>query len=534
MQSDVKRVNFASLAMVAVTAFNILFLLAFTISEFDGLVALAGLLTNAIGAIPRFLQTIFDYYRAVSTDHLLPSVLIGAVLGGLLTAAGALAHHGVWKLPSLRVAWVVLPVLIGLLYAGAGFGVALLLGLVALLGLGYAVDPTWREFLTFSTLRGLQSRQAAAIWLRGAVWGALVGGVGSQLFAYPLQHCTFAAEAPTAQYRLGLVLTGFGVLVVLVPLWTLLFGGLGRVNTAGYFQSRLTPYLLLAPTLLAMGVFLYYPAVQIITLSTKARRFPLPQERFVCLENYVNLANDQIYRSSITTTAFISLMLVILTMSTALFIAVLASQKVRGAGVYRSLLIWPFALSPVVAGLIFLSMFREGGAGVINYALDSTLGIQPRWLRDADLAPWVVILASVWNGLGFNILFYIAGLQNVPEDLLDAASIDGANRVQRFFRITLPLLSPYNFFLLVANMTYAFYGIYGVVDAITQGGPPLGPAGSQGGATKVLIYKLYEDGFTAGGSAGSAAAQSLILFLLVAGLTILQFRYVENRVTYNA
>ncbi|HLA44447.1 MAG TPA: ABC transporter permease subunit, partial [Aggregatilineales bacterium] len=138
------------------------------------------------------------------------------------------------------------------------------------------------------------------------------------------------------------------------------------------------------------------------------------------------------------------------------------------------------------------------------------------------------------NGLGFNILFYIAGLQNVPGDLLEAAAMDGANRVQRFVRITIPLLSPFTFFLLVANVTYAFYGIYGVVDATTQGGPPLGPGGEEGGATGVLIYKLYEDAFGSGSSAGMAAAQALILFILVATITLLQFRYVENRVTYNA
>jgi sn-glycerol 3-phosphate transport system permease protein len=177
-------------------------------------------------------------------------------------------------------------------------------------------------------------------------------------------------------------------------------------------------------------------------------------------------------------------------------------------------------------------MFREGGAGIINYFLDDLFGITARWLRDPSLAPWVIILASVWNALGFNILFYIAGLQNVPSDLQDAAAIDGANAVQRFFRITLPLLSPFTFFLLVTNVTYAFYGIYGVVDSITRGGPPLGPGGTEGGATNILIYKLYEDAFRSGAPIGSAAGQAMILFLLVAAITLLQFRFVENRVTY--
>ena len=205
----------------------------------------------------------------------------------------------------------------------------------------------------------------------------------------------------------------------------------------------------------------------------------------------------------------------------------LANQKVRGAGIYRTWLIWPYAVSPVVAGVIFQMMFHPQ-VGPINWLLDTFFGIRPQWFRDVHLAPWVVIVAAVWNSLGFNVLFYVAGLQNIPSDLLEAAAIDGANRVQRFLRITFPLLSPFTFFLLVTNVTYSFFGIFGAVDTLTQGGP-----WRQGsGATNVLIYNLYLDAFERQYKIGSAAAQSLILFLLVAGLTLLQFRYVERRVTY--
>jgi sn-glycerol 3-phosphate transport system permease protein len=292
------------------------------------------------------------------------------------------------------------------------------------------------------------------------------------------------------------------------------------------------PYLFLAPTLLSLLLFLYYPSVQTVTLSLLARRRPLPQERFVCLGNYVTLVQDAIYQNSFFITFLMTFAIVLIAMSLALGIATLASQKVRGASVYRTLLIWPFALSPVVSGAIFLAMFREGGSGLINYVLQNTLGISASWLRDTSLAPWVIVLASVWNILGFNILFYVAGLQNVPVDLLEAAQIDGANRLQRFFRITFPLLAPFSFFLLITNVTYSFYGIYGAVDTLTQGGPPLGAGGALGGATDVLIYKLYSDAFSPGGSIGSAAAQAVVLFLIVAGLTMLQFRYIEQRITY--
>jgi len=225
-------------------------------------------------------------------------------------------------------------------------------------------------------------------------------------------------------------------------------------------------------------------------------------------------------------------LIVLLSLGLALGIAVLASQKIRYANVYRTLLIWPFALSPVVAGAIFLTMFREGPTGLINAFTNALLGTEYNWLRDPRLAQFSVVAASVWNILGFNILFYVAGLQNVPKDVLEAAMIDGADRQQRFWRVTFPLLAPFTFFLLITNVTYAFYGIYGAVDALTSGGPPLGAAGSGGGATSVLIYKLYEDAFNPGSPVGLAAAQAVILFLMVASLTLLQFRAIDTRIAY--
>jgi sn-glycerol 3-phosphate transport system permease protein len=291
---------------------------------------------------------------------------------------------------------------------------------------------------------------------------------------------------------------------------------------------------LLLPTVLILAIFLYYPGSEILTLSTKLSIAVLRREKFVCLQNYVDLSDDPIYRNSFQTTFFFTAMIVLFSMSAALAIAVLASQKIKGAGVYRTLLIWPYAVSPIVTGIVFLNMFRQSDSGVINWLLDSLFGVQANWLTDRQLAPWVVIAASVWNSLGFNILFYIAGLQNVPADLLEAAAIDGAGRFQRFFRITFPLLSPFTFFLLVTNVTYSFYGIYGAVEVLTRGGPPLGPGGIEGGATNVLIYMLYENQRTPGGQDGFAAAQALVLFLMVAAITLIQFRFAERRVTYSA
>ena len=237
-------------------------------------------------------------------------------------------------------------------------------------------------------------------------------------------------------------------------------------------------------------------------------------------------------RNSVSATLYITVFVVLISLSIALGIAVLAAQKVRGAAVYRTLLVWPYAISPVVTGVIFLSIFREGGTGILNWALDGLFGVEARWLTDRQLAPWVIIASAVWNLLGFNILFYIAGLQNVPPDLLEAASLDGAGRFRRFWRITFPLLAPYTLFLLITNVTYSFYGIYGVVDTLTpEGGPRFGPGG-ESGATNVLIFKLYRDAFDTGAPAGLGAAQAVMLFLMVAALVVVQFGYLDRRVTY--
>lgn len=516
----------------------LIFLLGlFVASEWDGLVRLAEFIAEAARSIPDFVEEIIAYYRQLPADQFLPSLMIGGVFGGLVTAALYLARAEVWALPPLTLAWVGLLVLALALIVGATLWMALFLGLISAVVLSYAFQPEFRAFFSLPNLRKLAERRALIMGGRGLLIGVLGGGLGSQLLTYPTQHCTYAPDISRVQYNLGVLITLAGAVIALFPLWSLVISRRGRLTaggTAGYFRGRLMPFGLLLPNLLVMVVFLYYPAVQMVTLSLKLRRFPLPQEKFVCLDNYVALAQDKVYQNSLLVTALITVGLVMLTLSLALGIAVLASQKVRGASIYRTLLIWPFALSPVVSGVIFLSMFREGNVGVINYFLESTVGISASWLRDTTLAPLVVILASVWNAIGFNVLFYIAGLQNIPQDLLDAAAIDGANRVERFFRITFPLLSPFTFFLMVTNVTYAFYGIYGVVDTLTQGGPPLGPGGQDGGATDVLIYKLYEDAFGSGAPVGQAAAQALILFLMVASITLLQFRYIESRVTYNA
>jgi sn-glycerol 3-phosphate transport system permease protein len=203
----------------------------------------------------------------------------------------------------------------------------------------------------------------------------------------------------------------------------------------------------------------------------------------------------------------------------------MAYLPVRGAAIYRTLLVWPYAISPAVAGIIFLLMFNPSG-GIINHLSGQWFGIKLGWLNDPDVAPWTIILASVWKSMGFNILFYIAGLQNVPTDLIEAGAIDGAGVLRRFWHIVWPLLSPTSFFLLITNVTYAFFETYATIDYLTPGGGPLQ-------STTTMMYNVIRLGVD-NNDLGKAAAQSIVLFLMVIGLTIVAFRTGGRQVTYGA
>jgi sn-glycerol 3-phosphate transport system permease protein len=516
--------------------FVLLFLGWFIATEWAGFRPLFDLIVGAIVSIPDAIANLVTYYGDVDFGPLIQSLLVGAGFGALLTVFIFLSRQAWLSIPSVSPTVIWLTVLTGAiaLLAGVNFLLTIGLMLLTLLIAGYLLVPDVRQFFRRETLRRLHNPQALVLIRNGMIIGAFAGAIGSQIFAAPTRHCTYASDADFTSRLIGLIVTVIGSLVVLIPVWTVTLRRTQRKEqgNAGYFQGWLLPITLLVPTLLALIVFLYYPSFQIAGQSLiRARRRQEPT--FQCLDNFVELANDTVYRSSFSSTILITVAIVLFSMVIALLIATLASQKVKGASVYRTLLIWPYALSPVVTAAIFIAMFRDDTSGLINYTLVEVFSAEPvSWLTDASLAPWVLILAAVYNILGFNIIFYIAGLQNVPQDLLEAAQIDGANVVQRFFRITIPLLSPYTFFLLVANITYSFYGIYGVIDTLFPGGGPLLPDG-ESQAANVLIYNLYEDAFRSSSQIGETAAQSVILFVLVAGITLIQFRYLESRVTYS-
>jgi sn-glycerol 3-phosphate transport system permease protein len=536
------------------------FSLWFIAAEWDGLRGFFNFVWQAMLSTPRSVQMVVEYFTEVPTYALYPSLVVGAIVGGISTAIYYLIARGHLKLPAPRGNPIWAGILGGIVLYGLGISLGLslllLVGIILLSAYGFSRET--RQFIVQQTLPPVISPQTVRFLVVGGLIGLGLGAISSQILLYPMQHCPYRVNEAQrfyqdTQLRYGIGITAVSTFILLIPTWTLMQrqGGKKATSTSGYFRNPVLPYIFLAPTLLLLIVFLYYPASELIPLSFRLQPDPINQADSapVCLENYVRITDSNytvidrlpsgreilntdypLYENSFTVTLTLTFAIVLFTMILALGIAVLASQKVRGAGIYRTLLVWPYAISPIVTGAVFLAMFRDNSAGVVNWTLETTTGESLKWLKDVDLAPWVIIYAAVWNALGFNILFYIAGLQNIPKDLLEAAAIDGANVFQRFGRITFPLLSPFTFFLLIANITYAFYGIYGAVDVLTDGGPPSEKGGATVGATDILIYKVYNDAF--GGSAGSGAAQTVLLFMMVAAITLVQFIFVERRVTY--
>ncbi len=287
------------------------------------------------------------------------------------------------------------------------------------------------------------------------------------------------------------------------------------------FKSRWLPWLLIAPQMAIVLVFFFWPAGQALYQSVLTQDPFGGSTEFVGLENFERLFGDETYLASFQTTAFFSALVAVCGLSISLLLAVMANRVLRGAGIYKTLLIWPYAVAPVVAGVLWLFMFASP-MGVIAYWLRA-VGIDWNHLLNSNHAMALIVVAAVWKQISYNFLFFLAGLQSIPKSLIEAAAIDGASPWHRFWTITFPLLSPTTFFLLVINVVYAFFDTFGIVDATTKGGP--------GKDTAILVYKVYYDGFKALDMGGSAA-QSVVLMLIVITLTVIQFRFVEKKVQY--
>lgn len=287
------------------------------------------------------------------------------------------------------------------------------------------------------------------------------------------------------------------------------------------FRSWWLPWALVAPQLAIVTVFFFWPAGQALFQSVLREDAFGTSSEFVGLENFQALFADETYVASFRTTAVFSVLVAAIGLSTSLLLAVMADRVVRGATAYKTLMIWPYAVAPAVAGVLWLFMFAPS-VGVLSYGLRA-LGFDWNHLLDGNDAMILIVLAAVWKQIAYNFLFFLAGLQSIPKSLVEAAAIDGAGPWRRFWTVQFPLLTPTTFFLLVINIIYVFIDTFAIVDAATSGGP--------GKDTAILVYKVYHDGFKAMDLGGSAA-QSVVLMAILIALTVVQFRYVERRVHY--
>lgn len=287
------------------------------------------------------------------------------------------------------------------------------------------------------------------------------------------------------------------------------------------FKSAWLPWVLIAPQFIIITVFFFWPAAQALLQSVQRSDAFGSSVEFVGLENFRYLWNDPSYLESFQTTAIFSALVAVLGLSLSLVLAIFADRVVRGSGIYRTLLIWPYAVAPAVAGVLWLFLFSPS-IGILSYWLrEMGVGWDP--LLNSQHAMALIVMAAVWKQISYNFLFFLAGLQSIPKALIEAAAMDGAKPWRRFWTIQFPLLTPTTFFLLVINIVYAFFDTFAIVDAATKGGP--------GKDTAILVYKVYFDGFKAMDLGGSAA-QSVVLMLIVICLTVVQFRFVEKKVNY--
>jgi sn-glycerol 3-phosphate transport system permease protein len=287
------------------------------------------------------------------------------------------------------------------------------------------------------------------------------------------------------------------------------------------FRHKFLPYLLLAPQLAVTVIFFLWPAGQAVKQSfLREDPFGL-KTTFVGMHNYTALFQQPDYLNSLHVTVVFAVSVTVLSLSVALILALAVDRMIRSARAYTTLLVWPYAVAPAVAGIMWWFMFNPT-IGIFPYIL-AMLGYH--WdhsLKPGD-AMILVVIASAWKQISYNFLFFVAGLQAIPQSMQEAAAIDGAGPFKRFWTITFPLLSPTTFFLMVVNVVYSMFETFAVIHATTQGGPA--------GATDIMVYKVFDDGFI-GLNLGSSSAQSVILMLIVIILTVIQFRWVERRVEY--
>jgi len=287
------------------------------------------------------------------------------------------------------------------------------------------------------------------------------------------------------------------------------------------FKNKVLPYILVTPQIIITLVFFIWPAFMALYQSVLQEDAFGLKTVFVGLDNFRYIFTDSIYLNSIKVTMVFSFSVAFIAMSTALFLAVMADRAIRGTTTYKTFIIWPYAVAPVAAAVIWYFLFNPT-VGMISFYLKA-IGIDWNFTLNGGQAMFLVVVAAAWREISYNFLFFLAGLQAIPRPFIEAAAIDGASPAKRFWTIAFPLLSPTVFFLLVMNMVYAFFDTFGVIHAITEGGP--------NEATNIMVFKIYHDSFESLDLGGSAA-QSVILMFIVIALTVIQFRYIERKVHY--
>ncbi|MFO1312238.1 MAG: sn-glycerol-3-phosphate ABC transporter permease UgpA [Burkholderiales bacterium] len=287
------------------------------------------------------------------------------------------------------------------------------------------------------------------------------------------------------------------------------------------FASAWLPYALVAPQILVTAVFFFWPAGETVWQSMLVQDAFGANTQFVWFENFTDLFRNEDYVNSFRITAVFSVAVTVIGLTVSLVLAAFADRVIKAAAIYKTLLIWPYAVAPAVAAVLWLFLFSPT-LGLVAHWLQR-LGVAWNPLLDGTDAMILIIVAAVWKQISYNFLFFLAGLQSIPKSLIEAAAIDGAGPVRRFATIVFPLLSPTTFFLLVINIIYAFIETFAIVDAATGGGPAR--------ATEILVFKVYNDGFR-GLDLGGSAAQSAVLMAILVTLTFVQFRFIEKKVQY--
>lgn len=286
------------------------------------------------------------------------------------------------------------------------------------------------------------------------------------------------------------------------------------------FKHSPIPYLFIAPQLLIILIFFVWPAWESIRISFFMEDPFGLGSTFVGLQNYIDILHNNFYLQSIKFTLIFSVLVTFFSLAIALLLAVKADKVIKGKNTYKILIIWPYAVAPAVAGMVgvFLLDYHVGPLyHLLNFFWDFDHKI------DSVDASFAVVLVSVWKQISVNFVYFLAGLQGIPKAVQEAAKIDCRSNTKRFWSIIFPLLAPTTFFLLIINITYAFFDTFGIIDTLTRGRP--------GGATTTLVYKVYQDGFV-GVDLGGSSAQSVILMLFVIALTVIQFKYIEKKIHY--